>query len=78
VSNKLDHIIDLIKDYHSISLFFHVYPDGDALGSVFALREFIRHKYPHKIVNIIGLDSLGKKYLEKFIPSRLDKQPSDE
>ncbi|MDR1850681.1 MAG: bifunctional oligoribonuclease/PAP phosphatase NrnA [Mycoplasmataceae bacterium] len=78
MGNKLDRIIESIKDYNKISLFFHIYPDGDALGSVFALREFIRHKYPHKIVNIIGLDSLEKKYLEKFIPSRLDKQPSDE
>lgn len=55
-------IIEKIKLYNYISLFFHERPDFDALGSCFALREFIRDNFPGKEVKIIGLDSLSPIY----------------
>lgn len=55
-------ILDKIKHYENISLFFHERPDFDALGSCFALREFIRDNFPNKNVKIIGLDSLSPIY----------------
>lgn len=55
-------IIEKIKAYDNISLFFHERPDFDALGSCFALREFIQHNFPSKNIKIIGLDSLPEIY----------------
>lgn len=55
-------IIDKIRNYENISLFFHERPDFDALGSCFALREYIKDNFPSKNVKIIGLDSLSPIY----------------
>ncbi|MDR3249504.1 MAG: bifunctional oligoribonuclease/PAP phosphatase NrnA [Mycoplasmataceae bacterium] len=76
--NILDQIIKLIKKYDRISLFFHSHPDFDTLGSVFSLREYLRKKYPHKNVLILGLEGIDKKYFDRFIEVKMDKTPSDE
>jgi phosphoesterase RecJ-like protein len=60
-------IISLIKCNNDIALFFHEYPDGDALGSVFGFYSFIKKKYPKKNINIIGIDELDNHYLNKFL-----------
>lgn len=57
-----DTIIKKVEQYNEISLFFHELPDLDALGACYALRRFIRDKYPEKQVEIIGLDNLDSKF----------------
>lgn len=55
-------IIKKIEEYDNISLFFHERPDFDALGSCFAVREFIYDNFKNKVVKIIGLDTLPALY----------------
>ncbi|BAC44375.1 bifunctional oligoribonuclease/PAP phosphatase NrnA [Malacoplasma penetrans] len=55
-------IIKKIEEYENISLFFHERPDFDALGSCFAVREFINDNFKNKNVKIIGLDTLSELY----------------
>lgn len=59
-------IINKIKQYNKISLFFHEIPDFDALGACFALKKFIHDIYPEKEVNIIGLDILDESFAKNF------------
>ncbi len=56
-------ILNKIKEYENISLFFHEAPDFDALGSCYGLKEFINDNFPNKKVEIIGLDTLEDEYL---------------
>ncbi|MEF9984804.1 MAG: bifunctional oligoribonuclease/PAP phosphatase NrnA [Malacoplasma sp.] len=56
--NILKFILEKIKEYDNISLFFHELPDFDALGSCFALNEFIKDNFQNKTVKIVGLDTL--------------------
>lgn len=69
--NVTEIIIKKIQEYDKISLFFHERPDFDALGSCFAVREFIYDNFKNKTVKIIGLDTLPSLYgstLFKFEP----------
>ncbi|MDR2821416.1 MAG: bifunctional oligoribonuclease/PAP phosphatase NrnA [Mycoplasmataceae bacterium] len=67
--NKQDRIIKLIKKYDDIALFFHDKPDFDALGSVCALKTFIKNKYPKKNVHIIDLNEIIKDdVFKRFLP----------
>jgi phosphoesterase RecJ-like protein len=65
--NKIKQIIKLIKKYDNISLFFHEYPDFDALGSCFGLKAFINKKYPEKHVHVVGINEIDKEVTKKFI-----------
>lgn len=56
-------ILKKIKSYNKISLFFHERPDFDALGSCYALKQFIDDNFPGKDVKVIGLDTLDPEYL---------------
>ncbi|VEU76719.1 DHH family phosphoesterase [Mycoplasmopsis columbina] len=47
-----------LEKYDSIVIFHHIRPDGDCLGSQFALRELLRLNYPNKQVYAVG-DSKG-------------------
>lgn len=42
-----------IESHETITIFSHIYPDGDAIGSVVGLRELIKQNYPNK--NVFGL-----------------------
>ena len=55
-------IIKKIEQYDNIAIFFHEQPDLDALGSSYGLQFFIKTKYPHKDVRLIGLDILPNKF----------------
>ncbi len=59
-------IIDKITEYDNISLFFHEIPDLDCLGSCFALKWYIKSKFPNKKVKIIGLDILNASFGMSF------------
>lgn len=43
-----------IEEHDTITIFSHIYPDGDAIGSVIGLRELIKTNYPHKEVYGLG------------------------
>ena len=59
-------IAQKISEYQKISLFFHEIPDFDALGSVFALKQFLINKFPNMKVNIIGLDTLDPVFQKDY------------
>lgn len=62
MNNQMKVIIEKIKEFDNISLFFHERPDFDALGSCFAVREFIKANFENKNVKIVGLDTLPQLY----------------
>jgi phosphoesterase RecJ-like protein len=43
-----------IEEHDKIAIFSHIYPDGDAVGSIIGLRELIKTSYPHKEVFGLG------------------------
>lgn len=45
---------EFIERHETITIFSHVYPDGDALGSIVGLQELIKTNYPSKTVYGIG------------------------
>lgn len=45
---------EFIVKHDIITIFSHIYPDGDALGSVVGLRELIKTNFPHKEVYGLG------------------------
>jgi nanoRNase/pAp phosphatase (c-di-AMP/oligoRNAs hydrolase) len=59
-----NNIIILIRKYKRISIFFHEYPDGDALGSAYGLQKYLQNLFPNKTIKIVGTDLL--KESEKF------------
>jgi phosphoesterase RecJ-like protein len=67
----------LIKKYENISLFFHEYPDGDALGSVYGFLSFLKKEYPQKKVSIVGATKIDMHYYEKFLPVDTLEEPDD-
>lgn len=66
-----------IEKYKSISIFFHELPDFDALGSCFALKNFLVSKYPKKTINIIGVDLIKNQSKLSFFPLK-NKKISDQ
>lgn len=51
-------IINAIKKHHTITIFRHVQPDGDAYGSQLGLAQIIRDNFPDKEVIVLGESSL--------------------
>lgn len=49
-------LFELIEQFDVITIFRHVAADGDALGSQFGLKEFIKAAYPSKEVYCLGND----------------------
>lgn len=43
-----------IEQFDTIAIFRHVFPDGDALGSQFGLKQWIKANYPNKKVYALG------------------------
>lgn len=52
---------------------FHIYPDGDAVGSIIGLRELIKTSYPHK--EVFGLGSNVQPFVS--IVGELDEVSDD-
>ncbi|MBQ7386761.1 MAG: bifunctional oligoribonuclease/PAP phosphatase NrnA [Clostridia bacterium] len=55
--DKMQTILDKIKEYDSIVIFRHTRPDGDAVGSTNGLAEIIRASFEGKKVYLASLDS---------------------
>ncbi len=56
----MERVFELIDRYEIITLFRHQAADSDALGSQFALKQWIIEHYPHKRVYALGT-SIGSK-----------------
>ncbi len=56
-------LFELVEQYDIITIFRHVSPDADALGSQFGLKQWIKDTYPHKQVYALGLDCGSKHHL---------------
>ena len=59
---KMNIILEKIKEYDSIMLFRHFRPDGDCKGATMGLRDIIRLSFPEKQVYLINDDHTD--YLE--------------
>ena len=60
-------LFDLLKEYDIITIYRHVSPDSDALGSQFGLKQWILDTYPNKQVYALGLKGKGSK--DCFFPN---------
>ena len=59
-------LIDKIKEYNTIIIHRHKYPDGDALGSQIGLKEIIIKNFPDKRVLICGDENPNLNFLGKM------------
>ncbi len=73
-TDKMQIILEKIKEYHRIMLFRHFRPDGDAKGSTKGLREILKLTWPDKEVYLINDDH--SDYLEFLGPE--DPEVPDE
>jgi phosphoesterase RecJ-like protein len=75
---------ELLKDIHveiakeiesnsKITLFFHVKPDGDALGSTLGFATFLKQRFPEKQIYISGLNLLEEFYFSDVFDSNEKK-----
>ena len=55
--DKMQTILDKIKEYDSIIIFRHKRPDGDAVGSTNGLAEILRASFKEKRVYVANLDT---------------------
>lgn len=58
-------ILAKIRENDIITIYPHVSPDGDALGSCFGLKELLVHKFPEKKIYVLGVNC---KFNEEFFP----------
>lgn len=58
---NLDALFDLVEQYEIITIYRHVSPDSDALGSQFGLKQWITDTYPNKKVYALGSDNGSKE-----------------
>ena len=56
-NEKMQTILDKIKEYDKIIIFRHKRPDGDAVGSSMGLAEILRASFPEKHVHVANCDS---------------------
>ena len=53
-------LFQLIEAYDVITIYRHIAPDSDALGSQFGLKQWILDTYPEKRVYALGLETSSK------------------
>jgi nanoRNase/pAp phosphatase (c-di-AMP/oligoRNAs hydrolase) len=66
-------IFDYIKRFDKITLFFHSHPDMDALGSCFAMQNFIEHNFKNKKVIIARSPTLKIEETKNIFPKQKNK-----
>lgn len=71
---NLKKIENIIKNYKSIIIFHHINPDGDCLGSQFALKELIIDNFPDIDVYAVG----DSNNVLSFMNFKHDRIPNDE
>lgn len=50
----MEDLFNLIEKYECVTIFGHIYPDGDCYGSEIGLREALRYYYPNKKIYAVG------------------------
>lgn len=60
-SQAIETFFQLVEQYDIITIYRHVSPDGDALGSQFGLKQYLIDTYPHKKIYALGYDDPGSK-----------------
>lgn len=63
-------LLNSIKNTKKIILYVHVTPDCDAIGSAFAMKNFIELNYKNKDVRIAGVSKLNTSYLPPFFQNK--------
>ena len=63
---KIDKILEKIKEYDNIVIYRHVFPDPDSYGSQNALKDIIQNTYPEKTVSLLGTHSKNLEYIGKM------------
>ena len=58
-----DILFELVEQYDIITIYRHVSPDADALGSQLGLKQWIQETYPDKQVYALGRDAGSKQSL---------------
>lgn len=56
-------MLELIKEFNTITIFGHIRPDGDCLGAQFGMKELILENFPNKNVYVVGEESLGLNFI---------------
>lgn len=57
-----------MQQYDRIVVFRHIHPDYDAIGSQAGLARYLKHRFPSKIIDIVGLEpSIDDKFIENPI-----------
>ncbi|MBP3892066.1 MAG: bifunctional oligoribonuclease/PAP phosphatase NrnA [Solobacterium sp.] len=54
---SFNQIVEQIKNYDTITIFRHLHPDCDALGSQFGLKTWIQQQFPEKQVYALGYET---------------------
>ena len=72
-NNFANLLTETIKNNNKFTLFVHVTPDCDAIGSAYAMAKLIENNFNNKIVRIAGLDKLNKSYLPIFFQKQYDE-----
>ena len=72
---RINAILEKIKEYNKIIIFRHKRPDGDAVGSTMGLCTVLRGTYPEKDVRVINCDY--SEYL-KFLGGEDENNVDDE
>lgn len=68
-----DILFELVEQYDIITIYRHVSPDADALGSQFGLKQWIQETYPQKQVYALGKDAGSKQSLFPHMDSVSDE-----
>lgn len=69
----MNKLIQYIEKYDTISIFRHVHPDGDALGSQWGIATFIAEHYPDKTVYVVGDNPEFGDFFPQSEPTTIDK-----
>ena len=54
--DRVEDFFDLVESHDIITIFGHMYPDGDCYGSTEGLKAALKYFYPHKDIYVIGTD----------------------
>lgn len=60
--SKYAKLFQLIEKAETITIFSHIFPDGDAIGSLVGLKETIKASFPNKSVFALGTN------VDEFVP----------
>lgn len=69
MKNNIEQLFDIIEKSKEICIIGHIAPDGDCIGSVMALYEFLKENYKKEVY--VGFDGKIPYNLEKYVDNNL-------